>query len=59
MADWTLTTTGYTFAGKTVEEIRDICQAAELAGIEGAPPLFQRLSDAESESYRTTIQDAG
>ncbi len=56
---WTLTTTGYTFSGKSAEEIRDICQAAGLAGIEGAPPLLQDLSDTEIESFRRIFEDAG
>jgi sugar phosphate isomerase/epimerase len=57
--EWLLTTTGYTFTGKSAQEIRDICLAAGLAGIEGAPPLFQNLSDAEVESFRRIFEDAG
>jgi len=57
--DWTLTTTGYAFTGKPAEEIRDVCLAANLSGIEGTPPLFQDLSDAEVESFRRTFEDAG
>ncbi len=57
--EWTLTATGFTFTGKAAEEIRDICLAAKLSGIEGTPPLFQDLSDAEVEAFRRTFEDAG
>ncbi len=56
---WSYTTTGYTFVGKSPEEIRDICLAAGLSGIEGAPPLLEHKSDAEVEAYRRTFEDAG
>ncbi|MCK4515838.1 MAG: sugar phosphate isomerase/epimerase [Spirochaetaceae bacterium] len=57
--EWTLTVTGYSFTGKPVEEIRDICLAAKLSGIEGTPPLFQDMSDVEVESFRRIFEDAG
>ncbi len=56
---WSYTTTGFTFVGKSAEEIRDICLAAGLSGIEAAPPLLDRLTDAEVEAYRRTFEDAG
>jgi len=56
---WSYTTTGFTFVGKSAEEIRDICLAAGLSGIEAAPPLLDRLTDAEVEAYRRTVEDAG
>ena len=59
MAQWSYTTTGYSFIGKSAEQIRDICRAAGLSGIEGAPPLLEGLSDAEIESYRRVFEDAG
>lgn len=59
MAQWSYTTTGYNFTGKSAEEIRDICLAAGLSGIEGAPPLLEGLTDAEIESYRRVFEDAG
>ena len=56
---WSYTTTGFTFVGKSAEEIRDICLAAGLSGIEAAPPLLDRLTDTEVEAYRRTFEDAG
>ena len=44
------TTTGFTFEGMSAEEIRDICLAAGLAGIDAGPPLLANLTVAEIEA---------
>jgi len=46
---WTYSTTGFQLIGKTHEAICHLCQGAGLAGIEGAPPLFQSMTRAEIE----------
>ena len=57
--NWSYTTTGFTFKGMSAEEIRDICLAAGLAGIEAGPPLLANLRGAEIEAYRRVFEDAG
>lgn len=47
---WTWSASGYMFTGKSHPEIRDLCQAAGLSGIEGAPPLFEGKSDLQLEA---------
>ncbi len=56
---WTLTVTGYGFAGHTFAQIAETCVAAGIAGIEGAPPLVAELSDAQIESGAGEFRDAG
>ena len=56
---WTWSTTGYGFTGKSHEEIIDLCHTAGLAGMEGAPPLFNGMSDAELEAVGAQYRDAG
>lgn len=55
---WTWSTTGYGFAGKSHDEIIALCHAAGLAGMEGAPPLFEGRSDAELEAAGRQYRDA-
>lgn len=56
---WTWSTTGYGFTGKPHDEIIRLCHAAGLAGIEGAPPLFEGMNDGELEALGTRYRDAG
>ena len=56
---WTWSTTGYSFAGKSHGETHEICKAAGLAGIEGAPPLFEGKTDTELSAVGQAYRDAG
>ena len=55
---WTWSTTGYALANKSHDEIIELCGAAGLAGIEGAVPLFEGLSDTELEAVGAKYRDA-
>lgn len=56
---WTWSTTGYGLTSKSHDEIIELCQAAGLTGIEGAPPLFDGLRDAELEAVGAQYREAG
>lgn len=56
---WTWTTTGYTLAGKSHDEIVETCRFAGLAGIEGSPPLFEGNSETELQLLGDSYRDAG
>jgi sugar phosphate isomerase/epimerase len=56
---WTWAVTGYQMVGKTTEEICQTCNAAGLAGIEGAPPLFEGLRNPEIEAVGRACREAG
>jgi sugar phosphate isomerase/epimerase len=56
---WSWSTTGYSFVGKPHETIREICKAAGLAGIEGAPELFEGKTDSELEAIGKEYRAAG
>ncbi len=56
---WTWSTTGYGFRTAAFDSIREICQTAGLAGIEGVPPLFDGKTDTELEAIGQTYRDAG
>lgn len=56
---WTWTTTGYSFVGKSHDEICETCQHAGLAGVEAALELFPRETDAELETVAARFREAG
>ena len=56
---WTWTTTGYTLAGKSHDEIVETCRFAGLAGIEGSPPLFEGKTETELQVLGASYRDAG
>ena len=56
---WTWSTTGHGLTNKSHAEIIDLCGVAGLAGIEGAVPLFEGLSEAELEAVAAKYRDAG
>ena len=55
---WSWSATGYSFVGKSHGEILETCKAAGIAGIEGAPPLFEGKSDAELEDIGKAFRKA-
>lgn len=56
---WSWSTTGYSFVGKPHETIHEICKTAGLAGIEGAPELFDGKTDVELEAIGAQYRAAG
>ncbi|MEC7843247.1 MAG: sugar phosphate isomerase/epimerase family protein [Candidatus Latescibacterota bacterium] len=56
---WTWTTTGYSFVGKSHDEISQICRHAGLSGFEAADEVFPSETDAELESARARFAEAG
>ena len=55
---WTWSTTGSNLTNKTHDQIIELCGVAGLAGIEGAIPLFEGLSDSELEAVAAKYRDA-
>lgn len=56
---WTWTTTGYSFVGKSLDEISQTCRHAGLAGVEGALEVFPTETDAELERVVVRFAEAG
>jgi sugar phosphate isomerase/epimerase len=56
---WTWTTTGYSFVGKSHDEILQTCQHADLAGVEAALEVFPTETDAELERVAARFAEAG
>ena len=56
---WTWTTTGYSFVGKSLDEISQTCQHAGLAGVEAAREVFPSETDAQLESVAARFAAAG
>ena len=56
---WTWTTTGFGLAEKSHGEIMETCRFAGLAGIEGAPPLFEGKTEAELQALGGNYRAAG
>ena len=56
---WTLSVTGYGFVGHSFPQIAEACVAAGIAGIEGAPPLVEGLSEGEIRDGAAELRNAG
>ncbi len=56
---WVWSTVGSLFAGKTHEEIQEICLFAGLAGIEAHMELFREETEAELEAVGAQYRKAG
>ncbi|MBI2195107.1 MAG: sugar phosphate isomerase/epimerase [Planctomycetes bacterium] len=56
---WTWSVSGYMLDRRSHEEIREICLGAGLAGIEGAPPLFEGRSDLQLKAIGAQYRAAG
>jgi sugar phosphate isomerase/epimerase len=56
---WSWSTTGYTFLGKTHEQIHGLCLQAGLAGIEAAVEMFPTETLSELEAIGRQYRQAG
>ena len=58
---WSWSACGYVFVGMEVcfERIFEVCRDAGFAGIEGAAPLFEGMSEGELERTATVFRNAG
>ncbi|MFH1572059.1 MAG: sugar phosphate isomerase/epimerase family protein [Gemmatimonadota bacterium] len=56
---WSWSVTGYTFAGRPHEEIRQTCRAAGAAGIEGAAEVFPGATPPELEKLAAAYRADG
>ena len=56
---WLYTVTGYCFPGKSLAQVAETCVEAGIRGIEGAPPLVEKLDDAAITRAGEAFRAAG
>jgi sugar phosphate isomerase/epimerase len=56
---WLYTVTGYCFPGRSLAQVAETCVAAGIRGIEGAPPLVEKLDDASITRAGEAFRAAG
>lgn len=56
---WTWSTTGYSFVGRSPDDVLEICTCAGLRGLEVAPPQFADATEAEQQRIAARFRDAG
>ena len=57
--NWSWSVSGYFLGENTLEQIREVCRIAGLAGIEGAPHIFEGNTDSELETIRDEFDTLG